>query len=233
LEDNWGRRYELGQSEAIIRPNGADLGYDPRWQFFAPLQPLVQTFSLHIPAIEVFMPANTSFDIAVPSDINFKKEEYKVTTVGGGGPERQETQTRWVSDPWPADINLQIAGYKLQFTEAQVQHDINSDAPYLLFLTGKPTTATQGNLHLNELRFSKVEQPDGMIMQIADDDLISYPYGGVGPVERYSNQLQAMIVLDVTDVQGDLLSGSYRVEIGGVTSWISGPWELPLSLSGK
>ena len=48
-----------------------------------------------------------------------------------------------------------------------------------------------------------------------------------------SNQLQAMIVLDVTDVQGDLLSGNYRVETSGVTSWISGQWELPLSLSGK
>jgi hypothetical protein len=42
-----------------------------------------------------------------------------------------------------------------------------------------------------------------------------------------------MIVLDVTDGQGDFLSGRYRVEISGVTSWISGPWELPLSLSGK
>lgn len=233
LEDNWGRRYELGQNDAIIRPNGADSTYDLRWQFFAPLQPLTQRFNLHIPAIEVFLPANTSFEIKVPSDINFKKEEYKVTTIGGGGPEREETQTRWVSDPWPVDIELKLAGYELQFSEAQVQHDTNSDAPYLLFLTGKPTTANQGNLHLNELRFSKIEQPDGTIMQIDNAGLISYPFGGVGPVERYSNQLQAMIVLDLTDVQGDLLSGNYRVETSGVTSWISGPWELPLSLSGR
>jgi hypothetical protein len=233
LEDNWGRRYELWQNEAFIRPDGTDSAYDPRWQFFPPLQPLAQTFSLHIPAIEVFMPANTSFEVEVPSDINFKKEEYEVTAFGGGGPERQETQTRWVSDPWPVDINLELAGYELQFTEAQVQHEMNSEAPYLLFLKGKPTTANQGNLHLNELQFSKVELPDGTTIQIDDGDLISYPYGGVGPVERYSNQLQTMIVLDVTNGQGDLLSGSYRVEISGVTSWISGPWELPLSLSGK
>lgn len=169
----------------------------------------------------------------MPQDVSFKKEEYKVTTIGGGRPERQETQTRWVSDPWPVDIHLELGGYKLQFTEAQIQHEMNSEAPYLLFLKGKPSTANQGNQHLNELRFSKVEQPDGTTIQIDDDDLISYPYGGVGPVERYSNQLQAMIVLDVTNVQGDLLSGNYRVEISGVTCWISGPWELPLSLSGK
>ena len=233
LEDNWGRRYALGQNEAFIRPNGTDLTYNLRWKFFPPLQPLVQRFNLHIPAIEVLMPASASFEVEVPQDVSFKKEKYKVTTIGGGGPERQETQTRWVSDPWPVDIHLELAGYELQFSEAQVQHDTNSDAPYLLFLTGKPTTANQGNMHLNELRFSKIEQPDGTIMQIDNDSLISYPYSGVGPTERYSNQLQAMIVLDVTNVQGDLLSGRYRVEISGVTSWISGPWELPLSFSGR
>jgi len=233
LEDNWERRYELGQNEAIIRPNGADSTYDPRWQFFPPLQPLAQSLSVRIPAIEVLMPASASFEVDVPQDVSFKKEEYKVTTIGGGGPERQETQTRWVSDPWPIDINLELAGYELQFSEAQVQHGTNSDAPYLLFLTGKPITANQGDLYLNELRFSKIEKPDGTIIRIDNGELISYPYGGVGQVERNSNQLQAMIVLDVTDVQGDLLSGRYRVETSGVTSWISGPWELPLSLSGR
>ena len=233
LEDNWGRRYELGQNEAFIRPNGPDSPYDSRWQFFWPLQPLVQSLSVHIPAIEVLMPASASFEMDVPQDVSFKKEEYKVTTIGGGGPERQETQTRWVSDPWPVEIHLELAGYELQFSEAQVQHDTNTDAPYLLFLMGKPSTAKQGNLHLNELRFSKIEQPDGTITQIDNDDLISYPYGGVGPAERYSNQLQAMIVLDVTDEQGDLFSGRYRVQISGVTSWVSGPWELALSLSGR
>lgn len=234
LEDNWGRRYKLGQNEAIIRPNGAESGYDPRWQFFAPLQPLVQSFSMHIPAIEVFVPASAAFEVEVPQDASFKKEEYRVTIVGGGGPERQETQTRWVSDPWSVDINLEIAGYKLQFTEAQIQHEMNSDAPYLLFLTGNPTTANQGNLHMNELRFSKIEQPDGTMIQNDNSGLISYPYGGVGPVAPYSNQLQIMIVLNVADAsRGDLLSGRYRVEINGVTSWVPGPWKLHFSLSGN
>jgi hypothetical protein len=182
LEDNWSRHYEPGQNEAFIRPDGADSTYDPRWQFFPPLQPLVQNFSLHIPAIEVLMPVSASFEVEVPRDVIFKKEEYKVTTIGGGGPERQETQTRWVSDPWVVDIQLEIAGYKLHFTEAQVQLEMNSEAPYVLFLTGRSTTANQGNLHLNELRISKIEQPDGKIMQIDNDYLISYPYCGEGPV---------------------------------------------------
>lgn len=128
----------------------------------------------------------------MPQDVSFKKEEYEVTTIGGGGAQCQETQARWVSDLWPVDIHLKLAGYELLFSEAKVQHEMNSDAPSLLFLKGKPTTANQGNLHLNELRFSKIEQPDGTITQIDNDDLISYPYGGAGSVERYSNQLQAM-----------------------------------------
>ena len=233
LEDNWGRRYELGQNEAFIRPKGADSAYDPRWQFFPPLQPLVQSLSMHIPAIEVFMPASVSFEVEVPSDINFKKEEYSVTTIGGGGPERQETRSHWVSDPWPVDIYLKLAGYELQFSEAQIQHDTNSDAPYLLFLRGKPIIANQNDLHLNELRFSRIEQPDGTSIEVGNRELISYPYGGVGLVEPNSNQLQAMIVLDVTDEQGDLLSGRYRVETSGVTSWVSGPWEVSFSVSGN
>ncbi|RPI89946.1 MAG: hypothetical protein EHM40_19590 [Chloroflexi bacterium] len=234
LEDNWARRYLPGQNEAIIRPGEDPLRYDPRWQFFAPLQPLAQDLTLRIPAMEVFVPANTSFEVEVPQGLTFEKEEYEVTTIGGGGPERQETQTRWVSDPWAVDLNLEVAGYELHFTEAQVQHEGNSDPQYLLFLTGKPRTASRGELHLNELRFSKIEQPDGTTVQVEKDDLASYPYGGVGPTAIGSNQLRAMIVLNVTDASRDaLLSGRYRVEINGVTSWVPGPWELRFSLSGK
>ena len=232
LEDNWGRRYELGQNEAILWPGDGEAMYDPRWQFFAPLQPLTQNLTLLIPAIEVFVPAKTSFEVEVPQGLRFKKDEYNVTMIGGGGPARQETQTRWVSDPWAVDLHLELAGYKLQFTEARVQHDVNSDSPYLLFLMGEPVTVSRGDLHLNELRFSKIEQPDGTTVQLENAGFISYPYGGM--LRAGSNRLQAMIVLSVTDTsRDDLLSGRYRIEVDGVTSWVSGPWELHFSLSGK
>ena len=48
LEDNWGRRYGDGKNQVFIRPDGDGSGYDPRWRFFSPLEPLVQSGILHI-----------------------------------------------------------------------------------------------------------------------------------------------------------------------------------------
>jgi hypothetical protein len=236
LEDNWGRRYEPGGNTAFIRPDGENAGYDPRWRFFPPLEPLAQSLSLHVPGMEVFEPGAASFDVAVPQEVSFKPHETTVTVIGGGGPERQVTETRWLSDPWPVDIPLDIAGYRLHFTQAQLERDQRSDAPYRLLLTGEPPAGGQGGAHLIGLRFAQVKQPDGETVQIdqalQNSGMISLPYGGVGPQEPGSRQLQAGIALDVTAAdQADLLDGRYRVTLSGVTVWVPGPWELHFPLS--
>jgi hypothetical protein len=238
LEDNWGRRYDPGGNLAIIRPDGEKAGYDPLWRFFPPLQPLVQSLALHVPGMEVFEPGTTSFEVVVPQEVTFKPHETTVTVIGGGGPERQESETRWLSNSWSVDIPLNLAGYRLYFTQAQVERDERSDSPYRLLLMGEPPAAGQGGAHLIGLRFAQIERPDGGTVQIdpalQNNGMISFPYGGIGPLEPGSSQLQAGIVLDVTAADHvDLLPGRYRVELNGVTVWVPGPWELHFSLSGN
>jgi len=193
---------------------------------------------LQLPGIEALAPGQASFEVEVPSAVSFKPEEYPVTVIGGGGPERQETRTRWVSDPWPVDITLDIAGYRLHFTQAQVEHNENSDPPYLLFLDGEPPARGKGEPGLSGLHFSTVERPDGETFLVdpalQNSGAVSYPYGVVGMLEPGSSRLQAVIIMDVaTAERNDLLPGRCRVEINGATVWVPGPWELSFSLSGR
>ena len=238
LEDNWGRRYEPGRNQAIIRPDGEETSFDPRWQFFQPLEPLVQSLTLHVPGMEIFLPGGAWFEVEVPMGVIFKPEEYMVTVVGGGGPERQETEGRWVSDSWRVDIDLEIAGYRLHFTEAKIERDQGSDPPYRLLLAGEPPARERGDPYLFSLRFAEVERPDGEVVRIdpvlQNRGLISHPFGVIGAAEPGSSKIQSWLVLDVTAAnQADLLPGRYRVELSGVTAWVAGPWELSWSISGK
>ena len=238
LEDNWGRHYEPGKNEAFIRPEGDETGYDPRWKFFPPLEPLAQSLTLHIPGIEVFVPGQASFEIEVPQDLTFKQEEVEVTVVGGGGPERQETETQWVTDSWPVDILLEIAGYRMHFSQAQIEQDVDSNTAYLLSILGELPEREQDRFYLNSLRFAKVEQPDGQRLLIdpapQNSGLISSPFGGVGLSEPGSDQYQVGISLDVTAADRyDLLPGRYHVALNGVTVWIPGPWDVNFSLSSR
>ena len=238
LEDNWGRRSEAGKNQAFIRPNGDGSSFDLRWRFFAPLEPLAQSGSLHIPGMEAYTSGQAFFEVEVPQGVSFKPEEYPVMVIGGGGPQQQGTRTRQVSDPWPVDINIEIAGYRLHFTQARVEHEENSDPAYLLFLKGDAPILERDGLRLNELRFSTVERPDGEIFRIdpalQNSGLVSFPHGGVGAAAASLNPLQAGLVLDVTAADRfNLLPGRYRVNINGATVWVPGPWELSFSLAGQ
>ena len=237
LKDNWGRRYDPGGNQAFIRPDGEVGSHDPRWRFFPPLEPLAQSLSLHVPGIEAFKPGEASFEVVVPQDVTFEPEEITAPVFVGGLPERQVTQTYWFSDPWPVDISLDLAGYRLHFTQARVEHDVRSDPPYRLILLGEPPPISPDGSHLDTLRFSEVRQPDGKTVKVDPALLysgaVTYPQGSILPVERGSNQLLLRLVLNVTATgRDDLLSGGYHVEINGVTEWVPGPWELRFSLSG-
>ena len=236
LEDNWGRRYDPGRNEVFFERARTEQGHDPAWLYFPPLQPLAQHITLHVPAVEVSLPGQAGFEVDVPGDLRFTPEHYPVTVIGGGGPERQEMETRWVSRHWAVDIPLEIAGYSLHFTEAWVERDEGFEAPYRLMLKGEPLVYRLGEQILNQLRFTAIARPDGSIRR--PQDFTDYwrwdsqAYGVVGREEAGSTSLQAGIVLDVTATNvTDLLPGQYVIDLNGVTVYIPGPWELSWSLS--
>jgi len=238
LEDNWGRRIELGRNLASLRLDDQAWTFDPRWLYFAPLEPLAHSLTLHVPGMEVLLPGQASMEVDIPWDVEFHEEEYTVTVIGGGGPERQETQTRQVGGPWPVDLPLEIAGYRLHFTQAKLEHDDQSDPPYRLLLTGEPPAAASGSLTMNTMRIGSVDRPDGQTVRIDPalfySGLAPLAYGGVGPTEADPGRMQIGIILDVTAANGsDLLPGRYRVELDGVTAWVPGPWKVSVPLSDR
>ncbi len=238
LEDAWGRRYEAGRNLAFLRLNGDDPAYDPRWSLFAPLAPFAQRLTLHIPGMEILLPGKASFEVDVPEQVDFHPEEYTVMVVAGPGTGSQQTRTRWVSDIWPVDIYIDVAGCRLRLNQAQIERDEQSGPSYRLILTGNPVQRQQAGLSLISLRFAQVASPDGRVLAFDtasyESGLISYPFGGIGPVKPGSSEAQAMVHLDVTAAnQADLLPGRYHVEISGVTGWIPGPWEIQFSASGN
>src|SRR5690606_20894597 len=120
--------------------------------FFPALQSLAQNITLYVPGMEIALPGHATFSIDIPPDMSFHSEEY-TTKVMGGGPMRDVTQTRVVSDPWPVNINLDLAGYQLHFTQAQVLREENAGPLYRLVLTGEPPTNRPDSFRLNTLRF--------------------------------------------------------------------------------
>lgn len=136
------------------------------------------------------------------------------------------------------DVTIEIAGYRLHFFRARVEHDDHSAEPYRLILAGEMPERAAGAPLPNELRFSKIERPDGGAFQLdpalPNNGRIPQTYGWIGPLEPGSSRLQAMIVIDVTAANHiDLLPGRYGVELDGVIVLVSGPWELSFSLSGQ
>ena len=237
LEDNWGRRYDPGRNEAFLRPQGDGTTLDLSWRYFPPLQPLAQSLTLHVPGMEVFLPGQASFEIQVPQEVSFHPEEMAVTVFVGGA-KRQVTQTRWLSDPWPVEISFELSGYKLQLTQAQLEHDTRGDPAYRLILTGEPPSITTEGHHLNTLRFSGFTPPGGepvlLDPALVNSGQVAYPNGAVWPVEPGSSEMKLTAILDVTgDYPDELRTGRYRVALSGVTEWVPGPWDLHISLSGN
>ena len=238
LTDNWNRQYDAGRNEVFIRPGGQDAVYDPHWIFFPALQSLAQNVTLYIPGMEIALPSHASFIIDVPPDLSFHSEEYTTKVIGGGGPMRDVTQTRVVSDPWPVNIDLDLAGYQLHFTQAQVLREENAGPLYRLVLTGEPPANRPDGFRLNTLRFAGVQHPDGTTIHIdptqRDSGMMPFPNGGMSPVTPGSKQRMVWILLDVTATnQVELLPGNYIAEMDGITVYVPGLWMVQFSVSGK
>lgn len=227
LQDQWGQPLSYPQS-VTWTPDGKP-GYDPLMLAFAPAPLLAQKLTLSLPGVELLYPGQASFSVDIPSDLIFQPEQYTVTVIGGGGPERQEAATRQVSRHWPVDIQVEIAGYSLQFTEAWVEREEGQAEPYRLVLRGQPLVSRQGEQTLSALRFSSVIRPDGKVDQVdysySNYGRLGLPYGGVGQESENSSKPAAGLMLDGTSGDGfSLLPGRYLVELNGVTTWLPGPW---------
>jgi hypothetical protein len=227
LQDQWGQA--LGNASSITWSPDGKPGSDPLQLIFAPAPALTQRLALTVPGVELLYPGQASFTFDVPPDLVFQPEQYAVTVIGGGGPERQETLTRMASRHWSVDIPIEIAGYSLHFSEAWVEVNEGSEAPYVLNLRGDPLDYRQGEQTLSTLRFSSVSRPDGTTDRVdystSLSGQLSLPSGGIGPESESSSRWIAGLALDVSAGNSfSLLPGRYTVELNGVTTWLAGPW---------
>jgi hypothetical protein len=236
LETQQGQRIELAR-DVSWQPEG-ETQNDPGTQVFDALPPLAERVTLHVPAIELFLPGQAAFEVAVPEGLTFHSEEFRVPDLGQNNIQQETTQIRWVSDPWEIDIPVEIGGYRLYFTQAQVEQDLNSNPAYRLTLTSEPLNRELGGKSLSTLHISTFIRPDG---QSGSIDIVNELMSMIGLyydrllTENYDPiRWNAKLILDVTNPNGlDLLSGTYHVEIDGVIVWVAGPWDLSWSLSGR
>jgi len=218
LEDHWARS---------LAPESLYVQWQPE---------KTQSLRLTIPAVELLLPGEASFGIDVPADLAFEPEEYTVHVVGGGDPEREQTEVRWVSPAWPIDIRIDAAGFTLQFQEARLQIDRDgSGARYRLALVGAPGIDRQDDMWLDMLHFSQVVRPDGTAIPIEyeQDDLPrgNLIYGGVGHAWSPIKQAAFSVMLDVTNASGDgYLPGWHEIHIDGALVSVRGPWQVNVDL---
>lgn len=235
LETIHGQRVELAQNVSW-QPEG-EAQNDPGRLVLGSLPLQAERVTLRIPAVELFLPGQAAFEIEVPEDMTFHSEAYKVPAMGRRTNGQQETtQIRWVSDPWEVDIPVEVAGYRLHFTQAQVEQDRNAKDPYRLILTSEPISRAIDGKYLSALNLSAITRPDGQWETSAEINEMMRWFGLLYDrllTENYDpSNWKAKIILDVTAADGlAVLPGRYRVEIDGLTAWVSGPWELSWPLS--
>ena len=202
LEDDRGRRYEYASS-VTWRPlseHGADLTVLD----FEPLQPLARRLTLHIPAVSVVEPATATFDVAVP-------DQTRMILDAGDQP--------WpTSEPWAVDIPLEIASYRLRFTEARLA-EFNGTT--LLMLISELYVRQHGDRQLAGLQIASVTAPDGRGVDL------EIAISSAGPQGEDGESHRARLAFDVIDPKTlDIQRGHYHVEIDGAVTLVEGPWKL-------
>ena len=209
LEDDRGRRYELSW-DVYWQPPG-EPEFDAGTLTFQPVQPLARRLTLHAPAVEVTLPGTAAFDITVPGGL----------TMTPGGPD-----SPWLaSASWDVDVPLEIAGYRLHFTEARLE-DLNGTT--LLTLTSTPFKPQLRDLWLFGLRLASVTAPDGRAVDLGT------AHSGAGPEEEGSTAHRATLAFDVLDPETRTVQpGRYHVELDGVTIAVQEPWKLTWRLGGQ
>jgi hypothetical protein len=226
LEDESGRRL-VPLQDFISRQ---ETGFDPAELRFASQPAQSKALALYIPAVEIFYPGEASLAVDVPQDVQFHQETEKVTET--------ITQNRWVSDPWPVDLSLEIAGYWLHFDRARLERRTGRmEGMYLyrLELTGDAPTTMSGEAQVSRLRVARIARPDGQTQSFAGDTYrsggLNPPYSRVGPRAPGSAEWIALLSIDVTTLDGlGLSTARYTIDLNGVVVSVPGPWRLRWAL---
>jgi len=159
--------------------------------------------TLHVPAVAVTQPARAAFDITVPKGLEM---------IAG------THETPWLaSGAWETDVQLEVAGHRLHFTEAGLE-DLNGGSA--LTLLSEPHELGRDE-QFCALRLASVTAPDGRLLNLKN------AFSAAAPVEDGSDVHRARLSFDVLDPQTITVeAGRYHVEIDGVTALHHGPWEL-------
>ncbi len=198
LEDDCGRRYEFSQ-DVGWRPSGSPES-DAKTLTFQPVQPLARRMTLHAPSVEVTLAGAAAFDVTVPTGLTTEAHPGEVSA----------------SAPWGMDIPVEVAGYRLRFTQAQIE-GLNDTT--MLMLTSGPFEGQQGNCWLTGLHLASVMAPNGQSVDLRSAFSHASPEYGV------------RLAFDVVDpATGTVQPGRYRVKLDGVTVAVQGPWTLAWNL---
>jgi hypothetical protein len=173
--------------------------------FFEPLQPFVRRATLHVPAVAMTLPDVAAFEVDVPAGMAMHPDP--------DIPER-------VSDPWPVDIPVEIAGYRLHFAEARLQ-ELNGQAQ--LILTSDPVEEWWDGQRLAGLGLAAVTGPDGRTVDLSR----AYARAGLDCDGMHQMRMGFSVADPATNA---LQPGRYRVELDGALVAVEGPWELTWKL---
>jgi hypothetical protein len=130
--------------------------------------------ALEIPTVRVVKEAPTAFDVTIPEGV-------RVTLDASDAP--------WgASQPWEVDIPLEVAGYRMHFTEARLE-ELNGTT--LLVLSSAPYRVQDDTHTLFGLEMRAVHAPDGR-----DVDLES-AHSSAGPQKEEGALHQISLAFDV------------------------------------
>ncbi|NUM43356.1 MAG: anti-sigma factor [Anaerolineales bacterium] len=181
---------------------------------FALPHPLASKLTLTIPAVHLFMHAQTSFDITLPPD--------KVPLRG----EINSFADYPPKEAWEVDVPLEIAGFQAHFTHAWVQEE---DGWQTLILFAEDVIEQVGNFHLTAIQMETVQSPDGQTWNVPPFPMMS---GSAGQIPGTSTYVAELRIATFAPEQQPLLPGTYHVQLNGVLVTVPGPWELGWDLLG-
>ena len=198
LEDDRGHRYELSQ-DVSWRPSGSPES-DAKTLTFQPVQPLARRMILHAPMVEIVLHGTAAFDVTVPTGLTTEAHPGEVSA----------------SAPWGVDIPVEVASYRLRFTQARLE-ELNGTT--VLMLTSGPLEGQQGDRWLTGLCLASVTAPNGQSVDLRS------------AFSRASPEYGAKLAFDVVDpATGTVRPGCYHVKLDGVTVAVQGPWTLAWNL---
>jgi hypothetical protein len=205
LRDDRGRRYEHPED---VTWYAGDSSLTRTVFAFEPLQPLAGRLALEIPTVRVVKAAPAAFDVTIPEGVRVTLDASDVS---------------WgASQPWEVDIPLEVAGYRVHFTEAQLE-ELNGTT--LLMLHSAPYRLQDDTHRLFGLEMKAVHAPDGREVDL--ETAIS----GAGPQKENSARHQAGLAFDAIDPDTqEIQAGRYHVEIDGIWVGVEGPWNLTMEL---